>query len=60
MQEFAHARDPSDLPPLFHDDQRLAEAAVRGLREMVGWGAGGRWGQRWEWREAAGACAKPH
>lgn len=33
LQEFAHARDPSDLSPLFHDDRRLAEAAVRaGLR----------------------------
>ena len=28
LQEFAHARDPSSLPPLFHDDSRLAEAAV--------------------------------
>ncbi|KAL4458016.1 hypothetical protein ABPG75_012881 [Micractinium tetrahymenae] len=28
LQEFAHARDPSDLSPLFHDDSRLAEAAA--------------------------------
>ena len=29
LHDFAHASDPSDLPPLFHDDSRLAEAAVR-------------------------------
>ena len=28
LQEFAHARDPSHLSPLFHDSARLAEAAV--------------------------------
>lgn len=28
LQEFAHARDPSDLPPMFHDDARLGEAAA--------------------------------
>lgn len=29
LQEFAHARDPSDLSPLFHSEPRLGEAAVR-------------------------------
>lgn len=28
LTEFAHARDPSDLPQLFHQDARMAEAAV--------------------------------
>ncbi|PSC72605.1 exocyst complex component sec10 [Micractinium conductrix] len=28
LHDFAHASDPSDLPPLFHDDSRLAEAAA--------------------------------
>lgn len=36
LQEFAHARDPSDLSPLFHDDSRLAEAAVRGGQLRAG------------------------
>ena len=38
LQEFAHARDPSSLPPLFHDDARLGEAAVRagGQGEAMG------------------------
>ena len=28
LQEFAHGRDPSDLSQLFHQDARMAEAAV--------------------------------
>ncbi|KAL4853455.1 Exocyst complex component SEC10b [Chlorella vulgaris] len=28
LQEFAHATDPSALPPLFHDDARLGQAAA--------------------------------
>jgi hypothetical protein len=32
LQEFGHARDPSDLSHLFHQDARMAEAAVRPAR----------------------------